>query len=63
MTVAKKEKLIPVSLRLPTPVIAMIDAVVQTGILGSTREEVTLHILREHIFCEMVTMAARKEKS
>ena len=49
MAVKKK---IEVEVFLPRGVITGIDAIVARGLLGDTREEVVIHMIREYLFLQ-----------
>jgi len=46
----RKRQLIDVELRLSLPTLQVIDALAKQGILGETREEVVIYIMRSYLF-------------
>lgn len=46
----KKPRMVNIVLRLPKSQLAVLDGIVATGLLGDTRDEVVLHIMRQSLY-------------
>lgn len=57
-----KKDYVEVDVRLPNKVLANLDALAAQGILGKTKEEVALHILKQSLF-ELLQAQARNDKA
>lgn len=47
---ASRAKMVEVDLRPPTKTLEILDALAKQGLLGDTRDDVILHVLRQHLF-------------
>lgn len=58
---AKAPKSVNVSLRLPREVVKAFEQWAKDGILGSTKEEVMLHVIRHYLFITDVPLPKTKK--
>ena len=55
---AKKEY-VDVQISLPNETIKVLVALAKQGILGTTKEEVVMHMLKQHLFTEVQAMSKK----
>ncbi len=60
---AVSKKKVKVDLRLPLGTIAALDAIAKRGILGDTRQDVMLHMVREYLFMQDLARGRLEKKT